>query len=365
MKLKMIAIAGLLATQAYAQSSVTVYGVADIGYVRGTGDKFNSSTLGSGRNMSSRLGFKGEEDLGDGLKANFNLEGDFATDTGSGVKTPFVGWASSDNKTPTANGSFQFNRVAVLGLAGTWGSVTAGRNYTPTFLLDAAYDPFGENGAGASLITLTSAYFNTVGSVNHLRASSLITYTTPAHSSGLNLMLSIAPSQNNNTLPKDGEFTGGKLGYANGPLRADMAWAKTKLMAAGDIKTSSVGASYDMGMVKPMVEYSRDELGAAGANAAKKSYLLGATAPLGQGQARFSYAKAEKTADNTTAGNVTQMAIGYVYNLSKRTAMYATYSHVNNTNYRNTAAAGYSVGGASTSFDGSNNGYDFGIRTIF
>lgn len=365
MKLKLIAVAGLLATQAYAQSSITAYGVVDLGYVKGTGDMANWSGLASGRNMSSRLGFKGEEDLGSGLKASFTLEADIGANTGTGVTTPFAGWSSTDNKSAAANGGLQFNRVAIVGLSGAWGAVTAGRNYTPTFLLDFAYDPFGENGAGASLITLTSAYFNTAGSVNHLRASNLVTYSTPANNTGFNAMLSIAPSVNNSSLPNDGAFTSGKVGYVNGALMADVAWAKTKLVASGDIKTTSVAAAYDLGMIRPVIEYSRDELGAAGANASKKGFLVGATAPLGLGQARMSYSKVEKTADNSTAGNVTQLAVGYVYNLSKRTALYATYSHVNNTNYRNTPTAGYSVGSAVTSINGSNNGYDFGIRTTF
>lgn len=365
MKLKLIAMASLLATQVHAQSSVTAYGVMDVGYVKGTGDVSSWSGLASGRNSSSRLGFKAQEDLGGGLKASFILEADVAADTGTGVTTPFAGWSSADNKSPAANGGLQFNRVSVVGLSGNWGAVTVGRNYTPTFLLDFAYDPFAENGAGASLITMTSAYFNVAGSVNHLRASNLVTYTSAANSSGLSLMLSAAPSETSSAVPAEGGFTGGKVGYLNGSLMADVAWSKTKLVASGDIKTTSIGAAYDMGMVKPMIEYSRDELGAAGANAVKKGYLIGATAPAGQGQARISYSKVEKTADNATVGNVTQLAVGYVYNLSKRTALYATYSHVNNTNYRNTPTAGYAVGSAVSSINGSNNGYDFGIRTIF
>lgn len=365
MKLKLIAIASLLATQAYAQSSVTTYGVMDVGYVKGTGDVANWSGLASGRNASSRLGFRGQEDLGGGLKASFVLEADIAADTGTGVTTPFVGWSSADNKTPSANGGLQFNRVSVVGLSGNWGAITAGRNYTPTFLVDFAYDPFAQNGVGASLITLTSVFFNPAGSVNHLRASNLVSYTSPASSTGLNFMLSMAPSETSSTVAKEGGFTGSKIGYAKGPLMADVAWSKTKLVASGDIKTTSVGASYDLGKIKPMMEYSRDELGAAGANAVKKGVLVGATAPLGQGQARISYSKVEKVADNATAGNVTQVAVGYVYNLSKRTALYATYSHVNNSNYRNTPTAGFSVGSAVSSINGSVNGYDLGIRTSF
>jgi len=365
MKLKWIALAAVLASQAHAQSNVTMYGVMDVGYVSGSGDVASWSGLASGRNMSSRLGFTGVEDLGSGLRANFTLEADVAANTGTGVTTPFAGWASADNKSGNANGGLMFNRMAVVGLSGGFGSVTAGRNYTPTFLLDFAYDPFGENGVGASLITLTSAYFNTAGSVNHLRASNLITYTTPASATGLNAMLAFAPSVNNSTLPSDGEFSSAKIGYAKGPLMADVAWAKTKLVASGDIKTSSVGAAYDFGFVKPMVEYSRDELGAAGANAVKKGYLAGATAPWGMGQARFSYSKVERTADGATSGQVTQLALGYVYNLSKRTALYGTYSHVSNSNYRNTPTAGYSVGSAVSSINGGVTGYDLGIRTTF
>ena len=85
MKMKWIALASLLATQAYAQSSVTAYGVMDVGFVKGSGDVASWSGLASGRNMSSRLGFKGEEDLGGGLKANFILEADLAGDTGTGA----------------------------------------------------------------------------------------------------------------------------------------------------------------------------------------------------------------------------------------------------------------------------------------
>lgn len=364
MKLKWIALAALLATQAHAQSNVTAYGVMDLGYYSVSGDTSSSKGLGSGRNMSSRLGFKGTEDMGGGLQANFVLEADLAADTGTGVTTPFVGWSSTDNKTPAANGGLQFNRQATVGLSGSWGSVTAGRNYTPTFLLDFAYDPFGENGVGASLLTLTSVFFNPAGSVAHLRASNLVTYTTPT-SNGFTAMLAVAPSETASTVAKEGGVTNAKIGYANGPLTADVAWGKTKLVASDDISTSSFGASYNLGAIKPMFEYSRDTVGAAGANAKKQGYLVGATAPVGQGQARFSYSKVERSSDTTTTGNVSQLAIGYVYNLSKRTALYGTYSHVSNSNYRNTPTAGYTFTGSATSINGSATGYDFGIRTLF
>ncbi len=371
MKRKLAVLLGTLSLQAFAQSNVSLYGVVDVGFDSGSGNIASKKGIDSGRNMTSRLGVKGTEELGGGLKANFVLEGDLAADTGTGVTTPFAGWASTDNLTGSANGGFQFNRVATVGLSGnSWGSVTAGRNYTPTFLLDFAYDPFGENGVGANLITLTSAYYNPAGSVNHLRASNLVTYTAPGNLGGFNAMLSVAPSEvASNAALNQGGFTGGKIGYAQGPLTADFAWAKTAVAATGGLRTQSVGAGYDFGVVRPVFEYSRDKLGAAGANGVKSGYLVGATAPLGAGQLRMSYAKVKTSADNIASGNVSQLAFGYVYNLSKRTALYASYSRVSNDNYRNTSAGGnsfgYSVGGAVSTINGSVNGYDVGIRTMF
>ena len=84
---------------------------------------------------------------------------------------------------------------------------------------------------------------------------------------------------------------------------------------------------------------------------------------------RFSYAQVKKTADNATSQKVNQLALGYVHNLSKRTALYTSFSHVVNSNYNNAVAGstglGYGVAGASTTANGSINGIDIGIRMKF
>lgn len=365
MKRKLLPLAGLLSCAAFAQSTVTVYGVMDVGFTRGTGDVADATGITSGRNASSRLGFRGTEDLGGGLRANFTLEADIGADSGAGVTTPLAGFASTDNKSAAANGSLMFNRTAIVGLAGNWGELTLGRNYTPTFLLDFAYDPFGQNGVGFNLITGTSLFYTAAGSVAHLRASNLVTYTLPRTLGGFTGSIAWAPSETASNLPKEGGHTGLKLGYAGGPVSVDVAWARTKLVASGDIRTSSFGASYNFGVAKAMLEISQDKLGAAGANGKKAGWLLGATAPLGAGELRASYARVKRTATATPDGEVKQFALGYVHNLSKRTALYLTVSRVNNSNYRNTPTAGYAVGNAVSSPNGKVSGQDIGIRHIF
>jgi predicted porin len=364
MKRTLAALAALGSCAAFAQSGVSIYGVMDVGYTHGSGDVASFKGLTSGRTASSRIGFRGTEDLGGGLKAGFTLEADIGADSGAGVTTPLPGFASTDNKTPAANGSLQFNRVATVSLAGGWGEITAGRNYTPTFLLDFSYDPFGQNGVGFSLITGTSLFYSTGGSVNHLRASNLVTYTSP-RVGGFQGVLAWAPSETASNAPKEGGHTGAKLGYAAGPLAADVAWGRTKVAATDDIRTASLGASYNFGAVKPMVELSQDKLGPAGANGKKTGWLLGATAPMGVGELRVSVAGVKRTSDTAPDMKVRQVALGYQHLLSKRTALFVTLSQVRNDGYRNSPTTGYAVGNAVASPNGRVNAQDIGIRHVF
>jgi predicted porin len=366
MKLRLTAAAAALAcAPAIAQTSnVTLYGVVDVGLTHAAGSVTNVTAVNPNRYQSSRLGLRGAEDLGGGLRATFQLEADLLPDTGSGVTTPLAGWASTNNTTASANGGLQFNRTATVGLAGSYGELTFGRTYTPTFLVDATYDPFTSNGVGFSLISGTGVFYTPVGSVNHLRASNLVTYVTPRFS-GFAATLAYAPSEAASTAPKDGRYLGARLSYAQGPLTADFAHGSTTLAAIGDLKTTSIGASYDFGVVKPMFEWSEDKQGAAGGNGSKKGYLLGALAPLGPGQVRFQWARVQRTDAATGTGNVKQLALGYVYNLSRRTAVIGTVTRLQNSNYFNSPVAGYQVGGVVTSPDGSVRAIDIGIRHMF
>jgi predicted porin len=207
-------------------------------------------------------------------------------------------------------------------------------------------------------------FYTPVGSVNHLRASNMINYVTP-NFGGFDVTAAYAPSEAQSNAPKDGSYRGVKLGYARGKLIADVAWGKTTQAAIGDLRTTSIGASYDFGVVKPTFEYSQDEQGAAGANGKKKGFSVGATAPLGVGLLRAQYGRVTRTSDTTTEGRVNQLALGYIYNLSKRTALLVTATRVRNSNYFNTPTGGYQVGGVVTSPNSTVKAYDVGIRHLF
>ena len=141
MKKSLVALAALAVVgAASAQSSVTLFGVVDATYAYGSGSVSNKSQLTNSGYNSSRLGFRGVEDLGGGLAASFWLEGSLGNDDGSAGTNAGKG------------GSLDFNRRSTLSLSGNFGELRLGRDYTPTFNNVSTYDPFGTNGVGTSLV---------------------------------------------------------------------------------------------------------------------------------------------------------------------------------------------------------------------
>jgi predicted porin len=135
MKKSLLALAALtaFAGAASAQSSVTLFGIVDAGVARlSAGGKTKTGMTNSGYN-SSRLGFRGVEDLGGGLQAGFWLEGQLTNDDGN------------------AAGKLNFQRRSTVSLMGGFGEIRLGRDYTPTFWNTTVYDPFGTNGVGQAL----------------------------------------------------------------------------------------------------------------------------------------------------------------------------------------------------------------------
>ena len=134
MKKSLIALAVMAASGA-SMAQVTLFGTVDACVQYGTGDTNNKLALGHSCGNSSRLGFKGEEAIGS-MKASFHLEATVANDSGAG------GASSTDNRAATANGGgLIFNRRSTVSLAGNFGEVRLGRDYTPTFWSHTVYDP--------------------------------------------------------------------------------------------------------------------------------------------------------------------------------------------------------------------------------
>ncbi|MDM0019333.1 porin [Variovorax saccharolyticus] len=408
MRRPLIALTVLAAGGAAAQSSITVFGVVDAtvsGYSNkaetplGIAVTTSSTVQNSGGYASSRLGFRGTEDLGGGAAASFWLEAGILNDSGSGL---------------ASGGGFAFNRRSTVSLSGILGEIRLGRDYTPTFWNDAVADPFTSNGVGINLIA-TASGFNTPGQAangfqanpNYIRASNSVGYFLPPDLRGFYGQVMYAFNEATRYDPgvltpnvpnsqRAGRYVGGRFGYASGPLDVAVAAGRSTIGdqffqgTTTNLDIWNVAATYDFGALKLFGEYSNNKLKtdfsgippvanafgftSPGANGA----LVGLTVPVGPGLIRAVFTQVKY--NNVTVANQIapglspdpkseKFALGYVYNLSKRTALYATAARIDNKN-----GADLTVGGpafftrainGSVPTPHSSTGYDLGIRHVF
>jgi predicted porin len=371
----------LAAGAACAQSSVTIFGLIDTNIVLGRGSIADRNALGSGGWGQSRLGFRGVEDLGGGLKASFVVEAGINSDDGTGVPSntnnvasggtpscavtttttttttatpPVAGSTIASTSTststcaPALNGTqgLTFGRRSYVALAGNWGEVRLGREYTPTYWNALFSDPFLNSGVGATLV-----YGNAITGVTRNRASNMINYLTPNTLGGfsLNYMHYLGENANNSATRRDGNGDQVRLMYEGGPLTASVGYGRTKA-TAGDITMANIYATYDFKVVKPSLAMSRDRAGIRHG----RGLLLGVTAPFGAHLLRAAYS----TYKTDAAGSPTakKFAIGDVYSLSKRTSVYATYARV-----KNSGGSATAIGGAVTGANRNSSGFDLGL----
>ena len=326
-----LAVLGGFVGVASAQSSVTLFGIVDVSAKAVKNDGVGTlKTLANSGINTSRLGFRGVEDLGGGLKAGFWLEGALSNDDG----------------TPAG---LDFRRRSTVSLMGGFGEVRLGRDYTPTFWNTTIFDPFGTNGVGSSL-NMTHYLAQT----NYVRASNSIAYLTPAMG-GLYGQLTVAAGEN-----VTGKYVGGRIGYAAGPFNVAASAGQTDGIGAGaDFKVWNIGGSYNFGMATVMAQYNNEEL-ASPTNTEENRFLIGAVVPMGQGELHASYIR---TDEKGAAGrDANQLALGYVYNLSKRTALYGTVARIDNKTGSTFAIGG---GNAGITAGGNSTGMEVGLRHSF
>jgi predicted porin len=344
MKKSLIALAVMAASgAAMAQSSVTIFGVVDAGYSVGNGSVSNSTAMRTDRAGSSRLGFRGVEDLGGGMRAEFWLEAGVANDSGAGYAT------NSNNQAVTALASagtqgLTFNRKSTVGLVGSMGEIRLGRDYSPQFYPDAQYDPFGTNGVASSLI----AYG---GGFAAVRASNMIAYHSPVVG-GFKVMIATYLGENASTAAKAGDGNGMWLNYAKGPLSIGYASSSTTTGAGTEVETTTMGGSYDLGVARLM--FNSNTVSNTGAVDIKGT-MIGALIPMAGGTLKFSNASLKQGAAETKRN-----AVGFVKPLSKRTSLFATYA-----SNSNSGGATRALNGAVTGANQSSTGYDFGVNHTF
>lgn len=351
-----------LSGAAMAQSSVTLYGIVDATLEHGQGSVANKTQLGNSGYNTNRLGFRGTEDLGGGLAASFVLEMQANVDDGTGGTTnptnqgtynPATGKISG---TTVGSGGLTFNRRSTVSLSGSLGEVRLGRDYTPQFWNHSYFDPFTINGVGANQI-----YSSSLAGPTTVRASNSIGYFLPGNLGGVygQVQYYLGENASNVVAPvgkNDGTGMGARIGYAAGPINAALELSHTQFLTPGNINTQALAVSYNFGPVKISTMYERDKVGNS---ATGTGYLLGANVPVGVGEIRAAYSTYKVSIGGNTPRS-DKLALGYVYNLSKRTALYATVAHVNNRN-----GAANALNGAVTAANANSSGYDVGIRHTF
>lgn len=364
MKKSLLALAALtaFAGAASAQSSVTLFGIVDLNARNvKNGSAGDISSLSTDGNASSRLGFRGVEDLGGGLRAGFWLEAGLSAD--NGTIGGGNGGATSNATGTGANGSTggaMFNRRSTVSLLGGFGEIRLGRDYVPTFWNHTVFDVFGTNGvASATNIISVAPTVAPFGNAQTLvRANNSIGYFLPSLG-GLYGQVMVAANENQNLGNK---YMGGRIGYGAGPINVAVAYGiteKTTTTMLDDMKAWNIGASYNAGFLTVMGQFNQYEEGAR----ELQNYSLGVAVPVGAGTIKASYGETKRKLDNGTEPKATQIGLGYVYDLSKRTSVYAAYSQVDND-----AGLAYTAGtggpaNAATGFKST--GYEFGVRHSF
>lgn len=357
MKKTLLAIAALAATSgAFAQSSVTLYGVVDASIENVKGDK-GVTRVSSDNLATSRLGFKGSEDLGGGLRGNFALETAVKTDTGAngGGTTRF------------------FDRAAWVGLQGGFGELRLGR-------IDSSIGAL----AGDTKILGAQTYDDfkiakTRAGDTYRRVDNAITYVLPTFLPGLSAQLQYSTAGNSATANNAEVAAGSDIGksyglnvrYMAGPFSAGLGYLSAKdetgliTANAGDKANATlVYAGYDFGVLK-LTGYYDTESQVTGAD---RLTLVGIRVgvPITANfsvQASLSQASnVANTVTNSDHDDATIASLKAVYNLSKRTSVYGLVTNVNN---ESLSQLGVDASAVAVAAGKSSRGIAFGVAHAF
>jgi len=285
------AVASLAAGSALAQSSVTIYGRANVS----AENQKNIGAVGTQRvlqNSASRIGFKGTEDLGGGLKTNFILEHGFNIDTGAASSTSF--WA----------------RQAEVNIgSASYGTIRLGTFTSEAYFATADYVSMHNHDTGTSEDKLY-AYLG--------RNTNKIAYRLPEFLKGLSLEGAVSASEG---VAGQGRTWDGAANYNAGPLALGLGYER----AAGSSQVG-VRALYEFGPVVLGGYYQRHDDATLGV---RNLFRLSGAYMVGQSEFHLNVGRSGDF-DKLKNSAATQYTLAYNYNLSKRTKLYAFYTGVNN-----------------------------------
>jgi predicted porin len=335
-----LAVLGAFAGAASAQSSVTIYGSLDLGITKSNGGTAGNNAGGAGNGAQAkawtlqsanapRLGFRGNEDLGGGLSAQFQIEHRFNVDTGTQANLA----------------TFWQGRSYLQLSSASAGRVYLGRDYAAAFWPAVKSDPFGWDGVGQmgldmyagfrtpnpNVLTGGAAQVPTnptglLGQGSNVRAANTIGYKSPSFGG---VRIQAATGLGEDIVGRDDSFN---VEYGAGPIYAALGYERVRGSAAGSALAAAAQAPnskdgdslvnfafhYDFGMVKPMFYYARAKVAAT--STTNKFWSLGALAPIGPGTLKAAYYRLDPAGNNN---NRSKFGLGYDYPFSKRTNLYA------------------------------------------
>ena len=318
-----LAVLGAAAGVAHAQSNVTIYGIVDTGFIKESG-----SDIKMGENVNNRIGFRGVEDLGSGQAATFELEKRF--ELADGTLKESNGY-KADKKTTDWDGA------ANVGLKGSnWGAVRLGRVNELTTESIRKMDPFYQYGVASMFLSKQRS----------ARISNTVRYDS-LNWSGFHFgaSYSLGGNTKNNTDPTnyigrgaDNDGYAIMLGYDNGPLALVGNWSR--LADSDKSYTWNLGAAYKFGPARVSLAYENtknkgwklgdatDYAGLGAVESKQQNWLLGLEWTLGPGRlnASVNYNQIKDVAGWDNKDNF-KYAIGYTYNLSKRTSIYGNVAY--------------------------------------
>ena len=366
-KLIALAIAGL-SSAAFAQSNVTIYGVADATFdsVKATGSA-GSATDFAARNRvtsnSSYIGFKGTEALGNGMSAVWQFENGLNTENGAAG-----GWN---------------NRDSFVGLTGGFGTIVMGNITGPTRALGAKMDVnSGATGIGANTALLGKLGGGSGASAFDTRINNAVAYVSPSFSgvtATIGYMANENKSLNTDPLTANTKAWTGGVSYDNGPIYAAYAYTKLDLVAngaaTGDAKSNRLGVKYNGGNWTVGAMWDRSQLELTGGTQKVTTWYLPVTFNVtANGKIIAQYGHAGNVSNTAADESAKHVVLGYEHSLSKRTIVKALYSQITNKDggsydflYGNGSVASNTAAAAAAAFGpgADPKGFSVGIRHSF
>lgn len=321
-----VLVSSLFATTAQAQSTVTIYGIVDGGITNTTTDTTTAggvttsvkdkTTGNGGAYTSQRLGFRGTEDLGGGLKANFVYEFGLVDSDGT----------ATDVDTGTDTAASTTTRVATVGLSGSFGAIDIGRQTT---IADKAW-VVGDVGSANNFI---GRAYTSSGKLNNSRSDRLVNYTSPSVA-GFTIQAALGERNNQATTVTTADRvkeTGLGIAYSAGALNAMIGYSKEdKTLDGATVATPEqlvFGANYDFKVAKAFVTYAQAEDRNVSNEVIndKKVTEVGVAVPFGKTTLQASYFDGENKPTTTTKQDLSGYQVAALYAFSKRTTGYVVY----------------------------------------